>query len=508
MSDDQEEWKGLGTSGSMMCIPFAQTKPKPAESIMVMEDASSVDSPDTAPVPEERSNNTYEEQGKGDRAKENSFASFPTFHPPKIQVDRDASELTKPFVDAPSPVHAAPRASFVDGMSAKRLSHIVQGVVSKEKMKKDDADAARNLIAVVFGLMNFVSYYLIKDTDGDYESPLGSKVHATFATSMFLIALTSRLSDASVYGERLLIGMGCLIIFLVSTFAMLFFTSPCVHCAYFSTSSAIESSEFTVLEPTDHEWKFWHLLLDENGDVKDDVGTVACRKCVSNLVVVLYGGLHDYFMKRIGVKPPSKVPRDFEELVVEEEFLEGDMVGLAEWYVHHANQTRSRELKILNTKVAAALEEYGHLGGEELADALHGYLCSPASRFDDPDPVKYLNSLKTPRFTGEIGSANLTTAALQRIMRGDILKELGVAVCFMLRFALAVPEDHQLETTPIKHTTIFPSLNEDEMKSFDVRFELVSNFDACLLHVNVQMHLSSCCRHLARGDDASTRSGH
>jgi hypothetical protein len=108
---------------------------------------------------------------------------------------------------------------------------------------------------------------------------------------------------------------------------------------------------------------------------------------------------------------------------------------------------------------------------DDLADALKDYLCSPASRMDNPDPVQFLEDVKNPRFTGESGK-NLTTATLQRIMSGEILKNLGVSVCFMLRFALATPEDHSLEKKPIDYTKMLPSLTEKEMKSMDVSDEL------------------------------------
>jgi hypothetical protein len=108
---------------------------------------------------------------------------------------------------------------------------------------------------------------------------------------------------------------------------------------------------------------------------------------------------------------------------------------------------------------------------DDLADALKDYLCSPASRVDNPDPVQYLEDIRNPRFTGESGK-NLTTATLQRIMRGDALKNLGVSVCFMLRFALVSPEDHSLEKTPIGYTKMLPSLTEKKMKSMDVSDEL------------------------------------
>jgi hypothetical protein len=440
---------------------------KPVDSIAVVEDAS-VGSPDAASVPEEHPFPSHGDDG----TKKTLFEGFPTLDSAESEGSvTESNECTMEDQD-PTPSDAAANASIFNLFALGRLSQIVWDLFSKETMKTEDTGVAKNLIAALFGTLSLVAYCLINGEDDALESPIGSKIHPTFVTSIILIVITSLLTDGSTRGECLLIFVACSVIFFVSTTAMLSFTSPCAHCALSFTSSDVdESSIFAILEPSDHEWTFWHVLLGEDVDIKEDRKTIACRNCISNFVVVLYGGLYEYLMKRIGVDTTSKVPREIQELP--EELPEE--LDLATWYVQYANKARQQDWNLFIAKVADALEENGHLQGEELSDALLGYLCSPASRFDNPDPVKFLTNLKTPRFTGETGLANLTKASLQRIMRGDVLKELGVAVCFMLRFALAVPEDHQLETTPIKHTTILPSLNEDEMKSFDIRAELVSD---------------------------------
>lgn len=45
--------------------------------------------------------------------------------------------------------------------------------------------------------------------------------------------------------------------------------------------------------------------------------------------------------------------------------------------------------------------------------------------------------------------------------------EMGAPVCFMLRFALFVPADYELESKPIQYTTLMPSMNEEQMRSAD-----------------------------------------
>lgn len=358
--------------------------------------------------------------------------------------------------------------------TSKRISHVVKKSFNKEKMGKEDAKLARNVIAGFFGVLTLISYLLVKGKDDDYESPLGFNVHTTLYVSLAMIFGASRLSHTSTYGERVLLALVCGVLWLVSTTMLFFYTSPCIHCMYFSTTSAVESSKYSVIEPQQGGvWKFWHLLLGSDGHHVDDEYTLACRSCVSNMVAIFYGGWNSYLQRRIGIMPSHK-NAVIDEMEVTQEFVQDDTGDLAAWYIDYANQTRAQDLKNFNGKLAAALEEYGYLGGDDLASAFKEYLCSPASRIDNPDPAKYLADIKTGRFTGETDSTNLTTAALQRIMRGDVLDELGVAVCFMLRFALFIPENHDLEITPISHTSILPPVNEDGYKAFDIRPEYVS----------------------------------
>lgn len=123
------------------------------------------------------------------------------------------------------------------------------------------------------------------------------------------------------------------------------------------------------------------------------------------------------------------------------------------------------EVSFINTACS------GHFTSENLTDTFKELLCSPASRVDKPDPVQFLKNLERPRFSGE-DTSSMSVSELQAIMRGDILKDLGVSICFMLRFALMVEDDPLLEYKPISHTQIFPSMHEQDMQTTDVTFEL------------------------------------
>ncbi|KAL3910905.1 MAG: hypothetical protein SGILL_007501, partial [Bacillariaceae sp.] len=412
-----------------------------------------------------------------------STRSFPTFSYP---TSRRASQTTSQLGDTDDEVEPW-EDSFTElpvmknfgvrisrksmSRTSKRISSVVKSSFNKKKMGKEDAKIARNVIAIFFSVLNLISYLLVKGKDDDYESPLGINVHTTLVVSCAMAIGASRLSDTSTYGERVLLALVCGVLWIVSTTMMFFYTSPCIHCMYFSTTNAVESSKYSMIEPQrGGVWKFWHLLLGSDGQYLDDESTLACRSCVSNMVAIFYGGWNSYLKRRIGIMPSHK-SKVIEEMEVKEEFVQDDTGDLAAWYLDFANKTRAQDLKSFNGKLASALEEYGYLAGDDLADAFQEYLCSPASRIDNPDPAKYLADIKTGRFTGETDSTNLTTAALQRIMRGDVLDELGVAVCFMLRFALFIPENHDLEITPISHTDILPPTNEDGYKAFDIRPE-------------------------------------
>ena len=357
----------------------------------------------------------------------------------------------------------------------QRVTSFVQNVRCQHTLEPSSAKDVRDGIAVVFMFLVIMTYFLIKRGVQAYASPLEWDL-PTCVTAVVLIAGTSRLSDASTYGERVLLGMISFIIFVVATCVMFAVTSPCTHCLYMSASSAVESpSDFGMIQPGLDKWKVWNILLSP--DDGDDAMTVACRMCVSNVMTLfIFGGWNGYVSKRLGLSGSEDnsdiQKRVVEEMQVDHKSVKEDIGDLAAWYVHYENETKEEDIKRFKKKIAERLEKHGYIFGEDLADSMKDYLCSPSSRFDKPDPVKFLADIRNSRFTGETNLSNMSTSSLQKIMRGDVLKELGVSICFMLRFALSIPKDHSIEFKPVSHTHFAPMAGEQQMKSIDISTHL------------------------------------
>ena len=361
------------------------------------------------------------------------------------------------------------RVSMMSDSVKRRVSSVVQEVITKEELPQQRAAVARDAIAGFFIVLTITAYVLCSRKDNDYQSPLSLEL-PTAIVSVLTIYGTSRLSDTSTHGERLLLCFASFVISLVASIFMFLVTSPCAHCAYLSTSSAVENPTFSLLEPQ-MEWTMWHILLSPNK--ADDAVVGACRMCVSNMVTLFFmGGFQRYVKKRTGFGSPIYDKFDDHAQEINEKVIEDDStVDLSAWFLEFNNQTKSNDLHKFNNKLALALEEYGHLGGEALAGALNEYLCSPASRTRGPDPVQYLSSIKHGRFTGENEAMqNLSIPTLQKIMKGQ--KDLGVSVCFMLRLPLFIEEDHLLESKPLSHELIAPMADEATMKSTDITNEI------------------------------------
>lgn len=112
-------------------------------------------------------------------------------------------------------------------------------------------------------------------------------------------------------------------------------------------------------------------------------------------------------------------------------------------------------------------------GKELLADVTKEFLCSPSSRIG-PLPSDFLLNIERPRFTGESSGdgkpMNLTLSALKSIMRGDKVAELGPHVCFLVRLANLIPEDHSVLSTTMNPGNIAPVKNERLLKGKEVSF--------------------------------------
>ena len=316
-----------------------------------------------------------------------------------------------------------------------------------------------------------VSFFLVWTVFSRYPTVL-----VTCPTTFMAIAAMSgivRMTDATTRGERVLVGAGLLIVLVTSSMFIAAVANPCSHCAYHwasdkyimtSTTSANNNNNNEAASSGKNRFDGWSLFLTTEGDSHTFMGS--CRACVGDVVKYTKGPQAYIF-------PDKEVDR--EAMVLQEEQLfdiqpyqtTNSVYGdLADWYIWWTNQTTPADMNRFNRKLFASLANGGSLNDEELTETMTEYLCSPASRFDQPDPARFLADLKKNRFTGET-ELNISATALQSIMRGDPLKEMGVTVCFMLRFALFVPEDYQLEYKPIQYTNMLPPMNEKNMRSQD-----------------------------------------
>ena len=150
---------------------------------------------------------------------------------------------------------------------------------------------------------------------------------------------------------------------------------------------------------------------------------------------------------------------------------------LIRWYNDFSVRESKKYLQSSRERLVETLAQDGRVSSSDLRDILNDLLCSPASRVDSPDPAQFLASLDNPRFTGEetsfVGTGGLNMSDLQSIMRGDMLKELGPSVCFMLRFSLFIEEDSGSERAPISSVLDAVSLmNETDMRAQDAVFDI------------------------------------
>ena len=277
-------------------------------------------------------------------------------------------------------------------------------------------------------------------------------------------------------GERLLTIFLMVLTLFVSATIQFVATSPCTHCIYWthksmSTSRGSDQADTSSLpfDTTNRKTSgfLWDLLLsDDDSEPGQESRMGSCRSCAARVATFIQRPV-DYLF------PPTEV--DFEELAKTEEELfnissvqssTSTLGDLASWYIYHVNQTMPLAIERFNRKIFASISDGGRFNDEQIERTLNEYLCSPASRLDNPDPNRFLTDIKRPRFTGE-KPLNISASALQAIMRGDPLRKMNTNICFMLRFALLVPDDADLEDKPIKYTQLFPSMNEQGMRSRD-----------------------------------------
>jgi hypothetical protein len=349
----------------------------------------------------------------------------------------------------------------------------------------EDADFDYYLI-LVFGTLQLVFCGLIVFF---FSFPTWVVTCPTLIGSIVSMFALTKTIDKTTRGERIVNVLGLTIILVMTTLFLMLVTSSCSHCVFHWAHGAMASSQdFSGMDSSkgflDRTGVAWDLLLSRDDD--HDVGhqqkakfTAACRKCVSSVFVLFMDdwkpmywipfwnhGAHDAGGNVDKSKKVESTSDESEFQLQPYQNVDSMFGDLAAWYLHYANKTVAANIKSFNQKFANALSVDGHFTDTEIADVMEAFLCSPASRVDKPDPNKFLADLKKPRFTGEQG-LNISTAALQRIMRGDIVQEIGVALCFVLRFALFIPEDHQVEKKAIGYTQLFPSMNEKAMRTHD-----------------------------------------
>ena len=420
-------------------------------------------------------------------------------------------------------------------VSSDDPAHLVpQKAQDIEPRQKENKNYRDSIVHAFVGLHLLVWLCIVLGNEDYHQNGANSVwLYSVLVGSIAITIGLSRLSPTvATRGERLMLSILCVNVWVLATIAMLFIASPCVNCAHFFTttkgpaavagpayaSSELEYSLFTTEYNTG--WRFWHLILQEEDEVnsfgKDDFATMTCRRCISDAATLLTGegwykafanwGRPDDDGTNVVASAGQKDWSVIEELPVEDHPIHQDAGELAAWYLDYANQTRTRDLGLFNDIVVEALASKGHLSGEALAGALEEFFCSPASRVDQPDPTTFLADIQKARFSGEdaIGTMpNLTSATLQKIMRGDYLRELGVryvsncdemvyrqnvdlicccflfnfvvnmhSVCFVLRFSLLLEEDPTLENKPLSHTSLIPNMNEDELLVHAANYEI------------------------------------
>lgn len=205
----------------------------------------------------------------------------------------------------------------------------------------------------------------------------------------------------------------------------------------------------------------WKTILGPADDV--DPGTEVCRACL--------GWLASIFLQKsrwfkvvdapVGQGNPSGIVKSRHDLIR----------WYNEFYKTESKKYRDSSLR----KLLEGLATNGVFSDDELYDVLDDLLCSPTSRIDSPDPAQFLSAIDRPRFTGEdVGGEGLDIPLdkLQAIMRGDMLRNLGPSVCFMLRFSLLIHEDDSSERFPI--SSVFDGnslLSQADMKAQDCSFD-------------------------------------
>lgn len=318
--------------------------------------------------------------------------------------------------------------------------------VAYAHLKTKDACYFKNVVGWTSILLLTAAYTMARFFSRKFHHP---NLHLATYTWLLLTGYTFcrkkyrvLVSDA----DRTLFMANVVVSTVVGFLLIMFFESSCMHCAFYVVEETAEGG-IGLMDAAE-------FLLVEAGE--SDRKTLACQACTSAFFSFFF-----YFMD-------SPVVSFAEGNDVQLNGLEHitDIVSLAHSIDESNAQNKTADAESFQRKILYEVAQKGHL---DIGQAFRGYLCSPSSRVVGDTAVEFLDRINEPRFSGE--SINLTVAQMSSIMRGDILKELGVAACFILRFALFVPEDPAIDHIKIE-TGSPPIMSEDELKALDVTADI------------------------------------
>jgi len=312
--------------------------------------------------------------------------------------------------------------------------------VAYAHLKSKDAGYFKNCVGWSAIVILVISYAMARFMSRDYHSG----IHISTATLVTIGGYNLMRKKYRVLvsdADRTLYLANVFVSTAVALMLIFFFEHSCMHCAFFVVQDSSEgvglmdAAEFLLVQAD---------ALDRK--------TLACQTCTSACFSFFF-----YFMDS------PRVTFAEENNAHKLEGMENitDIVSLAHSIDELNDQKKTADTKAFQRKILYEVAQRGHL---DIGEAFSSYLCSPSSRVVGDTSVEFLDLIQSPRFSGE--SINLTVAEMSSIMRGDILKDLGVAACFILRFALFVPEDPGIDHVKIESGAP-PIMNEDKMKVLD-----------------------------------------
>lgn len=317
--------------------------------------------------------------------------------------------------------------------------------VAYELLKSKDAVYFKSSVGWGSIVILVIAYTMSRFLSRDYHSG----VHVSTTTLVITVGYNFIRTKYRVLvsdADRTLFLANVVVSTAVALLLIFFFESSCVHCAFFVVE---DSSEGVGLMDAAE-----FLLVQADGL---DRKTLACQACTSACFSFFF-----YFMETPRVTFAEE--NDAHKLEGVESIT--DIFSLAHSIDELNDQKKTADNKAFQRKILYEVAQRGHL---DIGEAFSSYLCSPSSRVVGDASVEFLDRIQSPRFSGE--SINLTVAEMGSILRGDILKDLGVAACFILRFALFVPNVPGVDHVKIESGAP-PIMTEDKMKALDATADI------------------------------------